>query len=85
MPDLDPRWTRLLTAAREWKGSLIPNTSTGLARQTRHLVDAINDFDRCDHPRLGHVFHLDGSITCSSCTEVLVKPDPDWQPLQDDP
>lgn len=80
--DLDPRWSDLLAAARAWRDTLIPATSTGTAKPTRRLVDAINAFDQCAHPRLAHVFHLDGSIECSACTAVLVKPDPDWS-LQD--
>lgn len=71
MPDLDPRWPGLLTAARAWKAGLIPNTSTSILGPARALVAAIEAFDVCDHPRLAWVFHGDGSIECSTCTTIL--------------
>lgn len=68
----DERWARLLVAARAWRGSLIPKTSTGVAGPTAALVEAIEAFDApCSHPRLGWVFHRDGRIECSSCTTIL--------------
>lgn len=70
--DLDDRWTQLLDAARAWRSSLIPKTSTGLAGPTARLIEAIEAFNEpCAHPRLGWVFHRDGRIECSSCAKIL--------------
>lgn len=50
VPDLDPRWPRLLAAARVWRANLIPKTSTGTSGPTRVLVEAIDAFDQDDQP-----------------------------------
>lgn len=50
---------------------MIPDTSTGLAAQTRALREAVEEFDRCDHPRGKWVTHRDGSVECSACTAIL--------------
>jgi hypothetical protein len=73
----DERWTQLLEAARTWKSGLIPNTSTGLAGNTARLVEAIEAFDACTHPRLGWVFYVDGRVECSSCATFLDLVPPD--------
>jgi len=59
VPDMDPRWPRLLAAARAWRAGVIPRTSTGLAAPTRVLLECIEDFDapECDHPRAQRVFN----------------------------
>ena len=46
MPDLDPRWPRLLAAARSWQANLIPRTSTSTQGPTRVLLEAIEAFDQ---------------------------------------
>jgi len=61
----------LLAAARSWRAGLVNNTSTSLAGPTRQLVEAINEFERCDHPRPAWVFHPDGRTECSSCGTAL--------------
>ena len=48
--------TDLLRAARAWRDTLINNTSTGLAAETRVLKEAIAAIDACDHPRAQRVF-----------------------------
>lgn len=45
VPDLDPRWPRLLAAARSWQASLIPKTSTSSLGPTNVLLEAIEAFD----------------------------------------
>ena len=69
VPDLDPRWPRLLAAARSWKASLIPRTSTGTAGPTNVLIEAIAAFDApCTHPRDQWVFRAgDELVQCGKC------------------
>jgi hypothetical protein len=70
----DDRWDELLAAARAWRSTLIPKTSTGLAGPTARLIGAIEKLDApCAHPRLGWVFHTDGRVECSSCGEILTQ------------
>ena len=74
VPDMDPRWTRLLAAARAWKATLIPNTSTGTLGPTNVLLDAITAFDEpCPHPRAQWIFRAgDERIECGRCGEWIV-------------
>lgn len=46
VPDMDPRWPRLLAAARSWKANLIAGTSTSSQGPTRVLLEAIEAFDK---------------------------------------
>lgn len=68
VPDLDPRWPRLLAAARAWKGGLIRGTSTTTLALATRLVEAIDAFDEpCPHLRAWRVFLADGRQECSRC------------------
>ena len=68
MAELDPKWPQLLAAARVWRASLIPKTSTGTAAPTNKLIDAIEAFDEdCPHPRAQRVFFPDGREQCGRC------------------
>lgn len=73
MPDMDPRWPRLLAAARSWRASMIPNTSVGIYGPTRVLIEAIEDFDEgCQHPRDQRVFSSSGGPdVCGKCGAAL--------------
>lgn len=42
---IDPRWPTLLVAARVWRESLIPGTSTAVRGPTSRLLEAIESFD----------------------------------------
>lgn len=66
---MDPRWPRLLAAARSWKASLIPRTSTGTAGPTNVLIEAIDAFEApCEHPRAQYVFRMgDERVECGKC------------------
>jgi hypothetical protein len=46
VPDMDPRWPRLLAAARSWQANLIPSTSTSSLGPTNVLLQAIEAFDQ---------------------------------------
>jgi hypothetical protein len=48
VPDMDPRWPRLLAAARSWRAQQIPRTSNGIYGPTRVLVEAIEAFDQVE-------------------------------------
>lgn len=72
VPDLDPRWPALLAAARVWKASLIPRTSTGVAGPTNNLIEAIAAFDQaCVHPRALRAYMTDGREQCGGCGEWI--------------
>jgi hypothetical protein len=85
VPDMDPRWPRLLAAARVWQASLIPKTSTSVFGPTRLLIEAIEAFEKkpCDHPRAQRVFHSSEYIetgvareSCGKCGAVLTQEPP---------
>lgn len=77
--DDDNRWLPVVQAVREWRDQLIPNTSTGTTKTVRALVTAIEDFDRCTHPRQWHVFKPE-SLICGYCGKEFVIDD-----LEDEP
>jgi len=67
----------LISAARGWRGGLIPSTSTGLWGPTRNLLSAIAAFDRppCDHPRSWRVYRVlasDADEVCGYCGSSVV-------------
>jgi hypothetical protein len=74
-PDTDEaRYAVLLAAARAWRTSLIPRTSTGLQPQTSALVAAVAAFDPepCQHERFGRVFFADSPRQeCSDCGQPI--------------
>ncbi len=64
--------TKLVQAARAWRDTLINNTSTGLAAETRVLKEAINAIDACDHPRAQRVFYPGSTKeSCGKCGEPV--------------
>lgn len=67
----------LLTAARSWRGALIPATSTATLTPTKGLLEAISVFDQppCDHPRSWRVFRsqlADADEVCGHCGASIV-------------
>ena len=72
VPDMDPRWPSLLVAARVWRASLIPKTSTSTQGAARSLLEAIEALDEpepaCEHPRAQRVFYPDSDRqVCGRC------------------
>jgi hypothetical protein len=68
----------LMRAARAWRNSLVPGTSTGLAAETRVLIETIDALSACDHPRAQRVFtHQLGDYgpppvaSCGKCGATL--------------
>lgn len=50
VPTMDPRFPRLLAAARAWRATLVPKTSTGMQGPTRVLIEAVDAFDEDTPP-----------------------------------
>ncbi len=70
---LDPKWPRLLIAARSWRANLIPNTSSSTHGPAQELLRAIEAFEVCEHPREKRAFRSDGHQECGACGTVLVE------------
>jgi len=69
---MDPKWPRLLAAARVWRASVIPSTSTGIYGPTRGLIEAVEAFDEeCSHPRAQRVFSANQPDVCGKCGTTL--------------
>jgi hypothetical protein len=76
----------LISAARSWRGSLVPSTSTALWGPTKNLLEAIAALDPkpCDHPRSWRVFRAksaNADEVCGYCGTIVVgglteSPDP---------
>ena len=62
----------VLQAVRAWRDTLIPNTSTGMARETRVLCEAIAALDACVHDRQWLVMYSDREV-CAKCGQELTK------------
>ena len=60
----------LVRAARAWRDTLIPNTSSGLAMQTRVLREAIEAIDACVHDRQWLVTYPDREV-CAKCGQTV--------------
>ena len=69
----------LLNAARGWRDSLIPKTSTAAYRAARTLLSAIERFDPtpCAHPRSWHVYYPEDRTVCGYCGHDVPNEDPD--------
>jgi len=81
---------KLLAAGRVWRASLIPGTSSGLQGPTARLIEALEAFDECDHPRGFRVYRQQGDVQLEECgkcgllmTTETETGDPDDEPRPD--
>lgn len=68
---VDPRYSRLLAASRALVAARVGNTSSFPAPSFFVFLEAVEAFDRCDHPRANRVFHVNGQERCGKCGHLL--------------